>query len=78
MKRKRVFTVDHHRRQTQSRLIAGGLLILLGVGGGLVGLLYGRTAALTVLLCLSAAAGIFGLLWLILAVLDLFVKEDEP
>ena len=78
MKQKRTFTLDRHRRQTQSRLIIGGLLILLGVGGGLVWALYGRTAALTALLCLSAAVGIFGLLWLILAFLELWVKEDEP
>jgi len=78
VKQKRTFTLDRHRRQTQSRLIIGGLLILLGVGGGLVWALYGRTAALTALLCLSAAVGIFGLLWLILAFLELWVKEDEP
>jgi uncharacterized oligopeptide transporter (OPT) family protein len=78
MKRKRAFTLERYRRQTQSRLIIGGLLILFGVGGGLVWVLYGRTAALTAVLCLSTAAGLFGLMWLILSFLELWVKEDEP
>jgi len=79
VKRKgRSFTPGRHRRQTQVRLLFGGLLILLGVGGGLVWLLYGGSAAITAVACLLGAAGLFGLLWLILTLLELWVKEDEP
>jgi hypothetical protein len=53
-------------------------LVLLGVGGGLVWLLYGGSAAATAVVCLLAVAGIFGILWLILTLLELWVKEDEP
>jgi protein-S-isoprenylcysteine O-methyltransferase Ste14 len=77
-KRRRSFSPDRHRRQTQARLIVGGLLILLGIGGGLVWLIYGRSAAMTAVVCLLAAAGILGLLWLILTLLERWVKEEEP
>jgi hypothetical protein len=75
---KRSFSPDRHRRQTQGRLVLAGLLILLGVGGGLVWLFYGQSAALTAALCLLGAAGIIGLLWLILTVLERWTREDEP
>lgn len=79
MKRQpRSFHPDRHRRQTQARLIFGGLLILVLVGGGLVWAVYGRVAALTAVICLLSMGGIFGFLWLILSLLDRWVKEDEP
>jgi protein-S-isoprenylcysteine O-methyltransferase Ste14 len=77
-RRDKEFSVDRHQRQTQNRLIIAGFLILLGVGGGLVWVFYGSTAAVTAVACLLAAAGLFGLLWLILTLLELWVKEDEP
>jgi hypothetical protein len=48
------------------------------VGGGLVWAIYGRAAALTAIGCLLTVAGLFGLLWLILTLLERWVKEDEP
>jgi hypothetical protein len=77
-RKKRRFDLGRHQRQTQSRLVIGGLLILLSVGGGLVWLIYGRTAAITAVACLLGASGVFGLLWIILALLELWVKEDVP
>lgn len=74
---KRSFSPDQHRRQTQVRLVLAGLLILLGVGGGLVWLLYGGPAALTAVLCLLVATGVIGLLWLILTLLERWTKEDD-
>jgi hypothetical protein len=47
------------------------------VGGGLVWVLYGFSAALTAVACLLAAAGTLGLLWLILTLLESWVKGDE-
>jgi protein-S-isoprenylcysteine O-methyltransferase Ste14 len=75
---RRSFSPERHRRQTQARLILGGLLILVVVGGGLVWAIYGRAAALTAIGCLLTAAGLFGLLWMILTLLERWVKEDEP
>ena len=56
----------------------GGLLILLGVGGRLVWAIYGGAAAIAAEICFLGAVGIFALLWLILALLELWVKEEEP
>ena len=77
-RRKRLSELDRHRRQTYARLVIGGFLILLVVGGGLVWLLYGRAAALTAVVCLLIPAGLLGLLWLILTLLELWVGEDDP
>jgi hypothetical protein len=77
-KNKSSFSPDRHRRQTQTRLFAAGFLILLGVGGGLVWLIYGRTAALTTAACLLSFLGLAGLLGLILWLLERWVGEDEP
>jgi membrane protein implicated in regulation of membrane protease activity len=77
-RRKRLSELDRHRRQTYARLVIGGFLILLVVGGGLVWLLYGRAAALTAIACLLIPAGLLGLLWLILTLLELWVGEDDP
>ncbi len=77
MKEKRSFSPDRHQRQTQMRLVIGGLLILMVVGGGLVWLFYGTSAALTTVLCLLTGAGVLALLWLILSLLERWVKDDD-
>lgn len=74
----RSFDTRQHRTSTEARLVAGGYLILLVVGGALVWLLYGRVAALTAVSCLLAVAAIIALLWLVLGVLERWVREDEP
>lgn len=74
----RPFSPERHRRQTRARLILGGMLVLLVVGGGLVWLFYGRTAAFTAVVCLLGAAAVMALLWLILTLLERWVKDEEP
>ena len=64
-------------QQTQGRLIVAGLAILLIVGGGLVWLLYGDAAAVSAVTCLLVAVGLVGLLWLMLAVLEKWVRAGE-
>jgi hypothetical protein len=70
--------LDRHRQQTYSRLVWGGFAILLLVGGGLVWLFYGFSAAFTVIACLLMVIMLFGLLWLVLSLLELWVRDDEP
>ena len=55
----------------------GGLAVVAIVGGGLVWALYGLPAAVTAVACLLAAAGVLGLLWLILMLIESWVKEDD-
>ncbi|HIQ04948.1 MAG TPA: hypothetical protein EYH31_04530 [Anaerolineae bacterium] len=68
--------VQQHRRQTENRLILGGFAILVVVGGGLIWLIYGRGAALLGLTCIFAGLGLFGLLYLILKGIELWVGEE--
>jgi len=77
-KHKPAYSPDRHRRQTQARLFVAGFLILLGVGGGLVWLLYGRAAALTAIACLLSFLGLAGLLGLILWLLERWVGNEAP
>jgi hypothetical protein len=72
------FSSKRYRRQVQTRLIIGGWLILLVVGGGLVWAIYGLAAAGAAVACLTGAAGLLALLWLILSLLERWVKEEEP
>jgi uncharacterized membrane protein len=76
-KQNRSFDPRRHQRQTQIRLLFGGLAIVAIVGGGIVWALYGGSAAVTAVMCLLVAAGVMGLLWLILTLLESWVKEDD-
>lgn len=78
MKGRHPFSPDKHSRQTQVHLLVGGVLILVIVGGGLIWVLYGRTAAITATSCLLVVAGVTVLLWLVLRLLELWVQGDEP
>lgn len=77
-KDRRSFDPRRHWQQTQGRLIVIGLALLIVVGGGLVWVLYGNLAAFSAVACLLVAVGLVGLLWLILVLLEKWVKEDEP
>jgi uncharacterized SAM-binding protein YcdF (DUF218 family) len=72
------FDPRHHWHQTQVQLLVGGLAVVGILGGGLVWLLYGRAAAITTWLCLLGGAFVLGLLWLVLGLLEWWVREDEP
>ena len=75
---RRSFDPRRHMQQTQGRLIVAGLALLIIVGGGLVWLMYGDAAAITAVSCLLVAAGLVGLLWLLLAILEKWARSDEP
>lgn len=59
-----------YARQTNLRLIIGGVLVLVLVGGGLILLIYGPGAAFTGLLCIVA-----GLLPIVAIVLLFMIME---
>ena len=75
---KQGFKPERHWQQTQVQLILGGTLVLVIVGGGLIWLLYGRSAASVAVSCFLSLAVIGGLLWLVLRLLQLWVRGDEP
>jgi hypothetical protein len=62
-------------RQTNLRLIAGGLVLLFVVGDGLIFLFFGPSAAVTGLLCLAAGMTPVLLVTLILLLLDWITKR---
>ena len=66
-----------YANQTTTRLIAGGILLLLIVGDGLIWLIYGAGAAITGLLCIGA--GLFPILIIvgILGAMDWIVRKNR-
>jgi hypothetical protein len=64
-----------YARQTTTRLLVGGVLILFVVGDGLIYLFYGRQAALMGLLCLATGLAPFLLVWLVLAFMGWIVAR---
>jgi hypothetical protein len=67
--------VRDFRGQTDVRLFAGFVLILLLVGGGLIAWLYGPGAAVLGVACLVAGLSPVALLWLILKTLEWWGKR---
>jgi hypothetical protein len=65
----------NYARQTNLRLIAGALLILLVVGEGLIYLIYGPGAAVTGLLCIGAGLFPVILIVLIFSGIDWIIKR---
>ena len=64
-----------YARQTNVRLIVGGIFLLFLVGDGLIYLIYGPSAALSGFICLGA--GLFPVVLIIisLALIDWIVKR---
>ena len=65
-----------YARQTNLRLILGGLAILYLVGGSLIYLIYGAEAALLGVLCLTAGLAPIGLIILLLGLMEWIVKRS--
>jgi hypothetical protein len=64
-----------HHQKTERNLILGGFAVLFVVGGGLVWYLYGFGAALTSWACLGSGVALFGVLYLILKLIELWVTR---
>ena len=59
-----------YARQTQIRLILGGILLLFLVGDGLIYIFYGKEAAILGIFCLGAGLSPLVLIWLALLILE--------
>ncbi len=66
-----------YSRQTTTRLIIGGLILLFVVGTGLIYWRYGAGGALSGLLCLTIALFPIGLILVIMAFLEWLVKRID-
>lgn len=66
-----------YARQTNRKLLAGFVLLLVLVGDGLIYLIWGRGAALSGLLCLMAGMAPLLLIWLFLNFLEWIAKRAE-
>jgi protein-S-isoprenylcysteine O-methyltransferase Ste14 len=65
-----------YRRQTERRLTVAVVVFLVLVGGGLIGLIYGPSAALMGISCLFLGAGIIGLLFAILTLMERWAESE--
>jgi hypothetical protein len=68
-----------YQRQTITRLIIGGILLIYIVGGGLIYLIYGRNAAISGIVCLALGMIPLAAIFLFFIVIDWIVKryKDE-
>jgi hypothetical protein len=67
-----------YAKQTNIRLIMGGIIILFVLGDTLIYIFYGLNAALLGLLCLVGGLAPVGLIILILAIIEWVVKRANP
>lgn len=58
------------RRRLDRNLALAVVVFLVGVGGAAIAFVYGRGTALLGVTCLGAGAGLFGLLWLVLTLME--------
>jgi hypothetical protein len=64
-----------YSRQTTIRLLAGGILLFYLVGGGLIYWLYGSSAMVSGLLCLTAGLAPLVLIWAFLGLMGWIAKK---
>ncbi|MCS7220944.1 MAG: hypothetical protein RML36_10085 [Anaerolineae bacterium] len=65
------------RRRLDRELLFWVIALLLVVGGGLIGLIYGGGALVLGLGCLAMGAGVILLLWGVLSLIERWVGRDE-
>ena len=66
-----------YAKQTNIRLIIGGIAILVIIGDGLILLFYGRDAAVLGLLCLVIALMPLLLIWVVLSIFGWVVRRSN-
>jgi hypothetical protein len=64
------------RRRAERQLVFWILFFLVVVGGTAIALVYGQGAAALGVVCLLGGAGLFGLLWLIISLVERWAGRD--
>ncbi len=67
----------NYAKQTNTRLLIGGITLLFIVGDGLIYLFYGQQAALLGLICLLAGLSPLLIIWLLLLLVEWIVKRAD-
>ena len=67
----------NYAKQTNRRLLAGGIVLFFLVGDGLIYLIYGQDAALFGALCFSAGLLPLILIWVIFFVIEWVLKRSR-
>jgi fucose permease len=75
-KPRRVDDLRAYLRREDRRLVFVIMAFLVVVGGAAISIVYGWTTATTGILCLAAGAGIIGLLWLILTLIERWLGRE--
>ena len=65
-----------HRRLEDRRLVLVIVLFIVIVGGIAIGLVYGWSLAISGVVCLIGGATLFGFLWLMLSLVERWVKHE--
>jgi protein-S-isoprenylcysteine O-methyltransferase Ste14 len=68
--------VRQARRDTNRHMLWLVLFILVIIGGGLIAITYGASAALVGVGCLLAGAGLIGFLWFVFTLFGKWAGED--
>jgi hypothetical protein len=63
------------RQRTDRDLALAVVIFLVGVGGALIALIYGGGALILGLTCLLCGAALFGLVWLILTLIERWAER---
>lgn len=67
----------HYAKQTNTRLLIGGIALLFIVGDGLIYSFYGQQAALMGLICLLAGLSPLLIIWFLLLLMEWIVKRAD-
>jgi hypothetical protein len=65
-----------YRRKTDRNLAWAVVIFLVGVGGVAIALVYGGGAAILGVTCLLFGAGLFGLVWAVLTLMERWTREE--
>ncbi len=65
------------RRREDRRLALTIILFLILVGGAAIGIVYGWGLVASGTMCLAGGAAIFGLLWLMLGLIERWLAREE-
>ena len=64
-----------YRRETDRKLAIAVVLFLLVVGTGLIAIIYRPSAGALALICLLGGVGIIALLWILLSLIERWVRD---